>query len=107
MQRAYAVLKCIFAFFCVMMSVIIAFTIGKMALFTDYFEKLNGTAQKLGGQPFYCFFLWLAFCGGNKDLDLFRQYFLRLCRILVHLHNQRIYIIKLQVGTDILHEIYG
>ncbi|MGO4288569.1 hypothetical protein [Chitinophaga sp. RAB17] len=61
MQRLYAVLKCILAFFCLLFSVIIVFTIGKTAFFTDYFEKMDSLAKKIGGAFVLLTFLWLAF----------------------------------------------
>lgn len=73
MQRAYAVLKCVFAFFCVMTSVITGFAIIKMAFFTDYLEKLKGPAQKIVGAGFLLLFLWLAFILGRFGYRLFMR----------------------------------
>lgn len=71
MQRLYAVLKCILAFFCVLFSVIIVFAIGKMAFVSDYFEKMDSLAKKIAGAGVLLFFLWLAFILGRFGYRLF------------------------------------
>jgi hypothetical protein len=73
MQRAYAVLKCILAFFCVMFSGIIVFAIGKMAFVSDYFEKMDSLAKKIAGAGVLLTFLWVAFILGRFGYRLFMR----------------------------------
>jgi hypothetical protein len=73
MQRAYAVLKCIFAFFCVMMSVIIVVAIGRATFFTDFFEKMDSVAKKIVSAGVLLSFLWVAYLLGRFAYRLFMR----------------------------------
>lgn len=73
MQRLCAVLKCILAFLCLMLSVIIVVAIGKMAFVSDFFEKMDSLAKKIAGAGVLLTFLWVAFILGRFGYRLFMR----------------------------------